>query len=150
MCYIERRLLQHHRQVDRRTNSHSQIENRHTRPKPILRLSCTIHVLPQVIHLSLHPHPLTFDICIRTVATLTSLNNVPLLTSVDVVPLMKTADVVENSRRCIYSIGLKCFLSRFSLFQLVIYIYILSLAYMYITVYKKTLYKRYENIFLSF
>ena len=28
---------------------------------------------------------------------------------IDVVPLMKTAGVVENSRHCIYSIGLKCF-----------------------------------------
>ena len=46
---------------------------------------CSTYVLPQVIHLSLHPH------------------------SLDLVPLMKTAGVVENSGHCIYSIGLKCF-----------------------------------------
>ena len=53
--------------------------------------------------------PLTFDLHMGTVATLTSLYNVYLLTSVDVVPLMKTAGVVENSGHCTYSIGLKCF-----------------------------------------
>ena len=40
------------------TNSHSQIDNRHTRPSPRLRLSYTLHALPQVIHLSLHPQSL--------------------------------------------------------------------------------------------
>ena len=68
-------------------------------------------------HHNLHPFlsissthtPLTLDLHMGTVATLTSLYNVPLLTSVDVVPLMKTAGVVENSGQCIYSIGLKCF-----------------------------------------
>ena len=45
-------------QSDRRTNSHWQIENRHTRPKPRLRLSYILHLLPQVIRLSLHPYSL--------------------------------------------------------------------------------------------
>ena len=31
-------------------------ENRHTQHKPRLRLYCSLHVHPQVIHLSLHPH----------------------------------------------------------------------------------------------
>ena len=39
---------------------------------------------------------------VRTVASLTSLNNVPLLTSVEALPLMKTTGVVENSGHCIY------------------------------------------------
>ena len=63
-------------------------------------------------HIYMHPSthtPLTFDLHMGTVATLTSLNNVPLLTSVDVVPLMKTAVVVENSGHCMYCIGLRCF-----------------------------------------
>ena len=67
-----------------------------------------------------------------TVVTLTSLNYVPLLTSVDVVPLMKTAGVVENSRHCIYSIGLKCFLNFLSLYHLVFYIYIYISPYLYV------------------
>ena len=66
--------------------------------------------------------PLTLDLHMRTVATLTSLNNVPLLTSLDVLPLMKTAGVVEYSGHCIYSIGLKCFWNCFWLFHLVIYL----------------------------
>ena len=53
--------------------------------------------------------PLTFDLHMQTVATLTSFYKVPLLTSVDVVPLLKTAGEVENSGHCIYSIGLRCF-----------------------------------------
>ena len=50
-----------------------------------------------------------------TVATLTSVYNVPL-------PLMKTADVVTNSGHCIYSIGLKCFGNYLSLLHLVFYL----------------------------
>ena len=45
-------------QIDRRTKSHPQIENRHSRPKPRHRLSYTSHLLPQVKHLSLYPHSL--------------------------------------------------------------------------------------------
>ena len=63
--------------------------------------------------------PLTLDLHMGTVATLTSLYNVYLLTSVDVVPIMKTAGVVENSGHCIYSIGLRCFWNCLSLFHLV-------------------------------
>ena len=44
--------------------------------------------------------------------------------TVNIVLLMKTADVVKNSGHCIYSIGLKCFLSCFLLFHLVIYAYV--------------------------
>ena len=62
-----------------------------------------------------------------TVITLTSLNNVPLLTSVDLLPLMKTAGVVTNSGHCLYSIGLNFF----SLFHLVIYIYIYIVVFRY-------------------
>ena len=68
--------------------------------------------------------PLTIDLIMGTVATLTSLYNDYLLTSLDVVPLMKTAGVVDNSGHCIYSIGLKCFWNCLSLFHLVFYIYI--------------------------
>ena len=127
MRYIWRRLLKQLRQIDRRTNSHSHIENRHARPKPRLRLSYTVHILPQW-HTSPSTHtPLTFDLHLRPVATLTSLYNVPLLTSVDVMPLMKTAGVVENSEHCIYSIGLKCFWNWLSLYHLVLCLYIYSL-----------------------
>ena len=83
--------------------------------------------------------PLTLDLHMGTVATLTSLYNVPLLTSIDVVSLMKTAGVVENSWHCVYSIGLKCFWNCLSLFHLVfhlcpyLYIYIYQHLYIYIS-----------------
>ena len=143
-----------------RTIPHSQIENRHTQLLPRLRLSCTIHAHPQVMHLSLHPHfidvwltlansghsyftqqrsfvnkyfhkwrtspstltPLTLDLHMGTVATLTSLYNVHLFASVDVVPQMKTAGVVENSWHYIHSIGSNCFWNCLWLFYLVLYL----------------------------
>ena len=153
-------IFKQHWQIYRRTISHSQIYNRHTRPKPRLGLSYTIHVLSHMIHISLYPHsldvwltransgysyftqqrsfvnryfhkwrtspfthtPLTFDLHMGTVATLTSLYNVHLLTSVDVIPLMKTAGVVENSGHCIYSTGLMCLWTCVSLFHMLIYL----------------------------
>ena len=68
-------------------------------------------------------HPLTFELHLQSVATLTSLNDVPLLTSVDVVPLMKTTKVFEIYEHCIYYIGWMCPWNFLSMFYLVIYIY---------------------------
>ena len=50
----------------------------------------------------------------------------------DVAPPMKTAGVEKNSGHCIYSIGRKCVLDYFSLFHLVIYIYIHICIHTYI------------------
>ena len=76
--------------------------------------------------------PLTLDLHMGTVATITSPNNVYLMTSLDVVPLMKTAGVVENSGHCTYSIGLKSLWNCLSLFHLLflyIYTYIFIITY---------------------
>ena len=64
------------------------------------------------------------DLHMRTVATLTSLNNVPLSTSVDTVPLMKTAGVVENSGHCIHSIRLVSLNLHFAALFIDLYIHI--------------------------
>ena len=112
MRYIERRLLQQHRKIDRRTNSHSLIGIRHTRPEPRLSLPCTNTLFHKY---SLHPHSL--NVCLPLL-----LHSTTSLCSVDVVPLKMTAGVVENSGYCIYFMWLKCFLNSFSLLHLVIYI----------------------------
>ena len=64
------------------------------------------------------------DLHMGTVATLTSLYNVPLFTSVDVMALMKTTGVVKNSGNCVYSIGLIFLTLSFAVSFSVLYIYI--------------------------